>query len=121
MWLMRFSRSGFRHRTPWPWLKRSEIHRSLRAIPIVGVASRRFRCAGFLYPSNQNEDEDDDQHESQTARGVITPARAIRPCGKRADQQEDKDDEKYRTKRHALPPKNEDPGCDARGLRPEQD
>lgn len=46
----------------------------------------------------EREDQDNDQHEPQTAGGEITPFAAVSPGGKRSDNQENQHDQKKSAK-----------------------
>src|SRR5215831_5151465 len=53
-----------------------------------------------LEPSQQHEDEDDDENEAEAAGGIVTPAGAVGPRGKGADEEQNQDNEQYRSERH---------------------
>jgi hypothetical protein len=65
------------------------------------------RIAGYLNSSHNKQNDHNQEDEADTARGVITPATAIRPSGQRADQDNYKDDQENCSYAHRLAPR----GC----------
>src|SRR5262245_6892890 len=55
---------------------------------------RYFGVAAALDTSQQHENKNDDQDDSYRARGAIAPPGAVRPARKRAQQDQDENDEK---------------------------
>src|SRR5690348_3062706 len=80
--------------------RRAEFRTTYDCAGRVAYADRPALFAPSLLPNSdpagQHEDEDDDQHQSQSAAWVIAPAAAVRPCRQGADQQENQDDQKDR-------------------------
>lgn len=46
-----------------------------------------------LQAAQQNQDNEDYQHQTQAAAGIVAPAGAVRPGRQRADQQQNDDDQ----------------------------
>jgi hypothetical protein len=67
-------------------------------LDIQTFPNRSLRQA--LYSSYQHKNEDDDKNESDSAGGIIAPARAVRPAWYRAYKQQDQYDQQDRAKRH---------------------
>ena len=54
--------------------------------------ARYANCVCRLDPAEQQQDQQNDEHNAEAARGVIAPSGAVRPGRQRAEQKNDHDD-----------------------------
>jgi hypothetical protein len=77
--------------------------RQLRASALPGggnSASNRER--GALYPAEQQENDNNDHDEAQPAGRIVTPTGAMGPCREGADEEQNQDNEEYRSEHNRL-------------------
>jgi hypothetical protein len=79
------------------------------AIDFDSLAAQRERAAQggnrasnptALYPSEQQENENNDYDQAHPTGRVVTPTGAIGPSRERANEEQNQDNEEYRSERH---------------------
>lgn len=88
--------------------ERAATHDLSRTQSVTSIAAR---LPGAVAPgseiqsdsSHQDEDQQYDNDQAEATRRPITPIAAISPARQRADQKQDQEDEKNRSKHAALP------------------
>ena len=58
-----------------------------------------------LDPAQQYQDQDDQEDQADPAGRIVAPASAVGPSRQSADQEQNQDDEQYRSERHHVLPR----------------
>ena len=53
-------------------------------------------------PIGEHQHDNNEEHQADTAAGIVTPATAVRPCGQRAKQEQDEYNQEDGSKRHDI-------------------